>query len=137
MIKKIIFLALLLIVFGVPCLCFAVPDGFVEAEGILLQPNDVRVPYTFAFPICSSQTANDGAVPYGLTIASVAVTGKKINGEAAAALVGAYLLGGITVQVNLTWPGASGKYKLTFVLTFSDGTISKEFDFNRIDASDR
>jgi hypothetical protein len=36
---------------------------------------DLWGPYGFKFPICSSETANDGMIPYGDTIASVNVRG--------------------------------------------------------------
>jgi len=45
------------------------PTKIIEID----QDMDLWGPYTFTFPVCSSDTANDGSIPYGDTIATVVI----------------------------------------------------------------
>lgn len=112
------------------------PD-FVDTGDIVVQPGDVTVPYSFNLPPCSSSTANDGAIPYGVTISSVVVTGHKADGTAATGLVASSSVTSNVVTVNLTYPSTTeGTYHLRFVCTLS--TAAKiEFDFNRVKVRDK
>jgi len=113
-------------------------DSFQGTDEISVQPKDSAVPYSFTFPACSSAIANDGAIPYGTTIASAEVSATKLdNGKnGTTALIDASSVNGdYEVIVSLNWPSGTGlgagKYKLTFLLTLSTGAI-KEFDFLRV-----
>ena len=113
------------------------PD-FKELGDITVQPADVKVPYTFGLPACSSATANDGAIPYGTTIASVVVTAHKSDGTAATGLVFSSSVASNVVTVTLTYPStATGTYHLKFVCTLDTGSAVIEFDFNRVKVRDK
>ncbi len=111
------------------------PD-FEGTKVIILQPSDVAVPYQFGFTVCSGATENDGAIPFALTISSMAVTAHRQDG-------GIVTTGMIFNSSHTAWvtvvrlsyctsSGAqTGKYHLTFAATLSDASV-KEFDFNRV-----
>lgn len=110
-------------------------DDFKTDDQIIVRTGDDDVSYTFSFPICSSATANDGVVPYGLTITNAAVTAHKASTgiDATAALVSASALNGTVVTVDIQYPTAlgTGIYHLVFLLTFSDAAI-KSYIFERV-----
>ena len=54
-------------------------DDFQGNDPIVLQPNDAAVPFTFATPVCTSATANDGAIPYGDSASSAAVSVSRVS----------------------------------------------------------
>lgn len=114
-------------------------DSFKSSDPIILQPNDLAVPYTFEFTICSSATANDGALPYGDSAASVAVTAHDEDGadKTSELINGTPGLADNVATVALDYPDTSGAgtYHLTFVVTTANGS-KIEFDFNRIYARD-
>ena len=113
------------------------PD-FKEQGDIVVQPGDVKVPYAFNLAACSSATANDGAIPYGTNIDSVAVTAHKSDGTAATGLVFSSAESGNVVTVRLTYPStAVGTYHLKFVCTLDTGDAVIEFDFNRVKVRDK
>ena len=113
------------------------PD-FIEQGDIVVQPGDVKVPYAFNLPACSSATANDGAIPYGTHIDSVAVTAHKADGTAATGLVFSSSEASDVVTVLLTYPStAAGTYHLKFVCTLDTGSAVIEFDFNRVKVRDK
>jgi hypothetical protein len=111
------------------------PNDFKESKRITLRVDDTNIPYTFQFPICSSATANDGAVPYGLTIASHTVKGHLSTTpavDASTALINTSILSGTTVTVKLKYPVVAGIYHLVFKLTFSDASV-KDYVFEKVD----
>ena len=113
------------------------PD-FKEQGDITIQPGDVKVPYSFSLPACSSASANDGAIPYGTNISSVIVTGKKSDGTAATGLVAGYSVATNIVTVTLTDPStANGTYHLKLICTLDTDDIVIEFDFNRVKVRDK
>ena len=112
------------------------PD-FQDYGDITVQPGDLTVPYQFSMPPCSSASANDGAIPYGTTIASVVVTGEKADGTAATGLVASSSVASNIVTVNLTYPSTGeGLYHLEFVCTLNTGA-KIELDFNRVKVRDK
>ena len=114
------------------------PD-FKETSNIVVQPGDYKVPYGFSLPPCSSATANDGAIPYGTTIDSVAVTALKSDGTAATGLVVSSAEASNVVTVVLSYPSTgNGTYHLKFLCTLdnADDTIL-EFDYNRVKVRDK
>jgi hypothetical protein len=117
-------------------------DSFTGTQTITLQPGTSKVPYTFTFPINTSATANDGAIPFGDTIASVLV---KVFSEAGTDVT-TFILSAVAtvaltvVSVKLQYPtgvGApgAGRYSLEFVLTMAS-TAVMEFDFTRVYVKD-
>lgn len=110
-----------------------------EGRGrIVLQPNDVDVPYRFEIPIATAVDSNDGAIPYGDTVDSVDVTAyDSADTDVTAQMVGSATTGDDYFSVPLTYPstGGNGRYKLTFVVTTANG-VEKEFDFERVVALD-
>ena len=109
------------------------PDGF-----IYLQPGDVKVPYTFGFTICSSATANDGNIPYGATVSSIAVSTHKADGTAVTDIVvGTPSITSNVITMTLSYPSTSGvgQYHIKMLLTLST-TAVLEFVFGRVVAMD-
>ena len=112
------------------------PD-FKEQGDITVQPGDVKVPYSFNLPACSSASANDGAIPFGTTISSVVVTGEKADGTIATGLVASSSVTSNIVTVDLTYPSTGeGLYHLEFVCKL-DTNAYIEFDFNRVKVRDK
>lgn len=103
-----------------------------ETGKIILQPGDV-IGYAFKFPIAESATSNTGALPYGRTISSVAVTAYDADGEVATddLIEGTPSLDTVTVTVVLKYPGTDGRYSLRFIITLDNGW-TKECDFTTI-----
>jgi len=101
-------------------------------EWIYIQPNDSDVPYIFRFTVCSTQTANDGHLPFGTTISSVVVSASNADGEDATAdlIHGTPSVSDNDVQVNLDYPDA-GEYRITIICTLSSGA-KIQTDFTRI-----
>ena len=111
-------------------------DSFNGTKIISLQPADVAVPYTFTFGICTSATANDGAIPFGDTIASVIVKAYNEAGtDVTAAMISAQSEASEVVTVTLKYPANAGRYSLEFVVTLTGGAVM-EFDFTRVYALD-
>jgi hypothetical protein len=109
---------------------FATPN-----ESIVIQPEDVNVPYGFTFSAAASANAK-GAIPYGTTIADADVTALDSAGDEATGLMSASAVDDDKVTCLLSWPTAgAGAYRLRFVLTLDTGA-KREFDFNRITAKD-
>lgn len=98
-------------------------------EVITLRPGDSAVPYDFNAPACSSQNANDGAIPYGTDVSSVVVKGYK-KGVESSNLIQASSESNNIIQVQLNYPTeGGGKYQLRFDLTLDTGAVlSKRFD---------
>lgn len=109
-------------------------DDFKTVDRIEVRTNDANFPYAFDFQICSSASANDGAVPYGLTISSVTVTAHNAAGtDKTSSLINSSSLSGTTVTVYLKYPGTAGVYHLNFKLTLSSGA-TKDYVFEKVDA---
>jgi len=114
---------------------------FKTAENIKLQPGDTKVGVNFLFPIESVAYANDGAIPYGLTISSVVVTSSYNGVSITDMIIGSPILTGTNlniVQVVLSYPSTTMALitnkitaSLRFILTLSD-TSTREFDFRNI-----
>lgn len=114
-------------------------DDFTGTKDIILQANSSAVPYTFTFGVCSSATANDGFLPYGTNISSVAMTAAKDDGTSATSdLIDSSSVASNVVTVALNYPSTNGVgvYYLTFKLTLDSGTIL-EADFKRVYAESR
>jgi hypothetical protein len=112
--------------------------NFKGNENIQLQPGDLGVPYRFAFSVCTSETANDGAIPYGDSVSSCAVTGHTETGtDVTSELIASSSTSDNAVTVSLNYPSTTGEgnYHLKFVVTTANG-VKIEFDFNRIKAKD-
>lgn len=115
------------------------PD-FQGIKDIKLQPLSATIPYTFTFPIATGAAANDGAIPFGLTISTLVMTAHKEDGtDASTALISSSSLATNIATVKLKWPTGvgleAGRYHLVFKLTLSDASIMP-FDFNRVIARD-
>ena len=107
-------------------------NDFQNEELLILQPGDDDVSYTFSFPPASAVTENDGAIPFGTTIASAVVTAKRQDTgvDATAAIVQSTSNTTTTVTNTLSYPTVMGvgTYYLKFVLTINTGA-KHEFDY--------
>lgn len=119
------------------------PD-FQGTKPIILQPNDVMVPYTWTWTICTASTGNDGAIPYGHTVSSVVTSITHESGTVCTTgILASSSHSGAVTTTFLTYPSSSGfltgKYHMKFTATISDGTTAfvKEFDFNRLVVKDK
>ena len=99
-------------------------------EVIQLRPGD-KLTYEYDASPASSAVANDGAIPYGTNIASVAVTGYKGSVVATSDLIQQSGYSGNIVQIQLKYPTAKGggKYQLRIAITLDNGeVINKRHD---------
>jgi len=112
-------------------------DSFQGLKSIIVQPGS-NITRTFTFAACSSATANDGSIPYGVTIASAAVKAFAKDGtDSTTDLIVSSSTTTLVVSVRIKYPvtGGAGRYSLEIVLTFSDGQ-TEEYDFTRVHATD-
>jgi len=110
--------------------------SFSTTDKIELQPNTSGLVYAFNFPISTSATRKSGFLPNGTTISGVEVYG--YNNDTNTTSSGWYSISTFstdTVNVELSYPGADARYKITFVLTLSNGAVI-EADFENIEAKD-
>ncbi|MCE5335475.1 MAG: hypothetical protein LLG06_12905 [Desulfobacteraceae bacterium] len=110
-------------------------DDFEGREIVKVRPNTKDYPVGMSFSICSSETANDGAIPFGTTMSSAVV---KAYGPTGADVTAILVTIPATVQGNTVKCGVSwhekivpGLHTLTAVLTFASGHIY-EFDLKRV-----
>ena len=99
-------------------------------EVITLRPGDSAIPYSFEASPASSQSANDGAIPYGTSVSGAVVTCFK-NGVAVTDVIEGSDVSNNIIQVQLNYPDTNkgGKYELRFALTLDTGAvINKRFD---------
>ena len=112
------------------------PDFTPSNKRILIQPGDSKVPYCFTFTVCSSETANDGALPYDTTISSYTVSAHKHDSSDTSAttdIISSSSRSNFIITVYLKYPSTlgAGRYDLKFLLTLSNAAVL-EFDFNRV-----
>jgi len=117
------------------------------ADGIeaTVQPSTVREPYLFFFPFHTSPDANDGNLPYGFvpTAMTICVTDTKhtpVAGEVSSVLIYGtppFVISatGVTVPIELSWPGSRGTFWLEF--RFSDGVRTLPRDFRAVVCRER
>ena len=102
-------------------------SGFLVGEVELNQ--DEKMGYSFKFLTATSATANNGAIPFGRTISTAAVTVFDIDGTNVTNLfIEDTTLVGDTVTVIFQYPGSDyeGQYKAVFKLTLDNGWVSTE-----------
>lgn len=114
-------------------------DNFKGDAFINLQPGAANVPIALRLPAASASTKNDGAIPYGSTVASVAMSAKLMEtGTASTSLVtGSALSGnGVIAYLSHTTTLSDGLYGITATVTFSltgsTAVAVREFDLNRV-----
>jgi len=113
-------------------------DHFDGNKSITLQPGDSAVPYTFTYSACSSATANDGSIPFGTEISSVAVKAYNDAGtDVTAQMINASSETDNVVSVALNYPSTTGDgcYHIEIILT-PDSGAKMEADFVRVYAGD-
>lgn len=119
------------------------PD-FQGRQTIKLQPNTANMPISMTFSVCSSATANDGAIPYGDTIESAEVLAYAPDGTdetddmvtTEATVDGEVVSFAISYYTTLTGAvPAVGRHKLTAILTMASGYVD-EFDLKRVIVTD-
>lgn len=113
-------------------------DSFQGVADIILQPGTSAAPYTFTFAACSSATANDGSIPFGTAISSVAVKAFDEGGtDRTTEIVASQSTTTTVVSTGLKYPSTTGagRYSLEIVLTLNSGAVL-EFDFTRVFAKD-
>jgi len=107
---------------------------------VILQPDDTKVGITIRVKAASTATANDGYIPYGLTVSGVASTVYDEDGTDVTSDIkyaNPTVSGGEYVKIELKYPttNGEGRYTLSHLLTLSDGG-TRELDFSRIYAKD-
>ncbi len=121
-------------------------DNFGDGH-INIQPGDSNVPFHFKLTVCSSSSKNDGAMPYGSSVTSFAVTAhpqdgtvsysKLISESSKAGSDGTDLITKLCYNTTLL----AGIYHLKFVVVGKLGgestAFKREFDFNRVYVKDR
>ncbi len=115
-------------------------DQFQDTGDIILEAGDVDISFTFTFTICSSATANDGAIPFEDTISTVVVTAyddDNVN-RTADIIVGTPSVSDQVVTIVMKYPvegdnelDVVGKYRLKMIIVTTGGTTF-DVDFNRV-----
>jgi len=120
------------------------PDSFKGSESITLQPGDVFVPILMKFPPASATTSNDGAIPYGSTVASATVSlHHSISGTRTTAPVKVITATSNRIVAYCSYASTleSGLYHLkalvNVVLAGRSTAMVREFDLRRVYVVDR
>ena len=103
---------------------------------ILLQPGDTDLTWKFNAPPASTESANDGAIPYNTSVVSVSVKSYDEDGTEVTDLIqGNPSVSNNVVSITMSYPSTSGagKYKITCIMTLNTGG-TVEWDYNRIEA---
>ncbi|MCE5334108.1 MAG: hypothetical protein LLG06_05920 [Desulfobacteraceae bacterium] len=110
-------------------------DDFEGREIITIRPSTKDYPVGMSFSTCTSETANDGAIPFGDAISSAVV---KAYGPTGADVTASLVTIPATVQGNnlkcaISWYAGitPGLHTLTVVLTMASGHVD-EFDLKRV-----
>lgn len=105
-------------------------DDCVGRETFYLGAGAAAVPISWGFEACSSETANDGFLPYGSTIDSVELTvADSLGTDATTEMLtdGPDVSeDGLVVSAQLTQPPevtGTGLYTITMLLTLSTGAV--------------
>lgn len=110
-------------------------DDFEPGGIVKIRPNTKDYPIAMTFRTCSSETANDGAIPFGDSIASAVVKAYGPDGtEVTASMVTVPAsVDGDTVACAVSWYAgiAAGLHTLTAVLTMASGYVD-EYDLRRV-----
>jgi len=113
-------------------------DSFQGVDDIRLQPGSAAVSYTFTFAAASSATANDGSMPYGDTISTIAIKAFDEGGtDRTAELIDGSSTTSTVVTISLDYPSTTGagRYSLEMLLTLASGAVMEK-DFTRVYAGD-
>jgi hypothetical protein len=114
------------------------PDSFQGKDVVVLQPGDALIPIKLSLPVCTTTSANDGAIPYGDSVASAVVTAYSSSDVAVTSeLIESSSVSSNIVTVVFNYPSTTGTgtYRVKIIATTANG-VSIEFDFNRIYAKD-
>jgi len=123
-------------------------DSFKGSDKIDIQPGDLNVPLQMRLNPASGSTKNDGAIPYGSTVASATfkVHNAETNSSSTALLSNTSEAGVSSSNVIIAYFSYStalstGLYHVTARagLSLSGSTVLmyRDFDFNRIYKKDR
>jgi len=114
-------------------------DAFQGSGSLTLYAGDANVAVQLRFPPATGSTKNDGAIPYGSTIHSCAVTARNYETRASStALIGSYAASSnhVTVYLKHSTSVATGQYELIATVTWAlSGTtlrMTRPFDLDRI-----
>ncbi|MDO9069332.1 MAG: hypothetical protein Q7W05_12845 [Deltaproteobacteria bacterium] len=111
----------------------------VGGDIVTLRVGTVGYPMAFMFAAASSETANDGSIPFGSTITGVAVTVAAYGGgDISADVIGTAVVSGAGLQVDVTFKYSTTAKKGICVtllkLTLSTGAvITKRWDGLKIE----
>lgn len=112
-------------------------DDFIDLEPIILQPG-TSITRTFTFAACTSATANDGSIPYGTLLSSVAVVVFDESGtDVTSQIVISESNTTLVESIKFKYPAISGpgRYSVEMVVTLDTGE-TEEYDFTRLFALD-
>lgn len=109
-------------------------SDFQGTQRIRIQPNTVNYPIRFTFPVATA-AGGSGAIPYGNSIVSAVVKAYDPQGTDVSSSMVSDVVVTYPNMVNCAlsyFPGAlEGFYKLTIILTLSQGGYVEEFDAKR------
>lgn len=116
------------------------PDKFEDSASIDLSPGDANVPLVLRFPPATGSTKNDGAVPYGSTIASQSAIATYLDdgSSGTTGLIPSVTASGHTVTVFLTHDSSvsvglhSVIATVTWSLSGSTRLMTRPFDLDRV-----
>jgi len=115
-------------------------DSFSTKGSVDLQPTSAKDERTFEVTVCTSATANDGQLPYGATIASVAVIAYDKDGTVCTSelIEGTPSVSDFLVTVQFNYPSTTGEgiYKISIDVTLTGDSNVIPLDFKRIVAHD-
>ncbi len=112
-----------------------VNDDFEGREIIKLHPNTRDYPVGMSFSTCSSETANDGAIPFGDALSSAEVraydpTGADVT-EAMVTTPATAHENSVRCAISHFSGMASGLYRLMAILTMESG-YRDEYELRRV-----
>lgn len=104
---------------------------------VILQPGDTKYGVSVKITTASSSTANDGFLRYGQSVSSVSHTITKVDSDGTDYTTElthtnpTVVNNVVYIELKYNTTAGTGRYKITFVLTLSDGG-TRELDFTRL-----
>lgn len=119
--------------------------NFNPPRDVDLYPSDDNKGLNFIFKKTSSTYANDGFIPYGLSVSSVEVSGLDNEGDDSTGWIYTATISvandvtidsrlNDVVSFNVKHPGTVGTYSIKLVLTLDNGTVLGSI-FKRVQAN--
>jgi hypothetical protein len=105
-----------------------------SSKVLTLKSADTNITITYRVTVCTTETSNDGTLPYGVNISSVSVTAFNSGGDdITTSLISSSSTTGNDIIITYKYPDEIGNFKVVVVCTL-DNSATLQLDFNNVKA---